>query len=75
MAEAVAKLEGIAIQGPVAALIPRVRNQYVQELLLKCPKDLKVLQMVKTFLKEQRAAITHQKAMSDVQVVIDVDPA
>jgi primosomal protein N' (replication factor Y) len=75
MAEAVAKLEGIAVQGPVAALIPRVRNQYVQELLLKCPRDLKVLQMVKVYLKEQRAAITHQKAMSDVQVVIDVDPA
>lgn len=75
LAEAVAKLEGIAVQGPVPALIPRVRNQYVQELLLKCPRDLRVLQSVKAFLKEQRTRITGQRAMSDVQVVIDVDPA
>ena len=75
MAEAVARLEGIAVQGPVAALIPRVRNQYVQELLLKCPRDLRVLQSVKAFLKEQRVHITGQRAMSEVQVVIDVDPA
>jgi primosomal protein N' (replication factor Y) len=74
LAEALSKLEGISIQGPVAALIPRIRNQYVQELLLKCPRDLKLLQWVKNFLKEQKALITAQKAMSDVQVIIDVDP-
>jgi primosomal protein N' (replication factor Y) len=74
MAGAASKLEGIAVQGPVAALIPRVRNQYVQELLLKCPREVTVLQTVKAFLKEERSRITAQRAMSDVQVVIDVDP-
>ncbi len=74
MAEAVAKLEGIGVQGPAAGIIPRVRNQYVQELLLKCPKDLKVLEGVKAFLKEQRGKIASVKGLKDVQIVIDVDP-
>jgi primosomal protein N' (replication factor Y) len=75
MAKAVAKLEGIGIQGPAPGIIPRVRNQFVQELLLKCPKDLKVLDTVKAYLKDQRSKITSQKGLSEVQVVIDVDPA
>jgi primosomal protein N' (replication factor Y) len=75
MGEALAKLEGIVVQGPVPGIIPRVRNQYVQELWLKCPRDLRVLDTVKQFLKEERARLTAQRSMSDVQIVIDVDPA
>lgn len=75
MAAALLKMEGIAVQGPVPGIIPRVRNQYVQELWLKCPRDLRMLDTVKRFLKEQRAKLTAQKGMADVQVIIDVDPA
>jgi primosomal protein N' (replication factor Y) len=73
-AEALREFPGISLAGPVAALVPRVRNQYVQELLLKCPRDLALLQSVKAFLKEQRGRLQGQRPLRDVQVVIDVDP-
>ncbi|MEO6832461.1 MAG: primosomal protein N', partial [Chitinophagaceae bacterium] len=74
MAEALAKWEGIAVQGPVPGLIPRVRNQYVEELWLKCPKDGRVLAELKDFLKKLRVQIMGQRGQSGVQVIIDVDP-
>jgi primosomal protein N' (replication factor Y) (superfamily II helicase) len=74
MASSLSKLEGIGVQGPAPSIIPRVRNQFVQELMLKCPKDLKVLDSVKTFLKDHRMKITGQKGLHEVQIVIDVDP-
>ncbi len=73
-AEALATMEGIGIQGPVPGIIPRVRNLYVQELWLKCPRDVKVLDSLKAFLKEQRGRMSAIKGLGDVQVVIDVDP-
>ena len=73
-AEALAGQEGVSVQGPVPGMIPRVRNQYVQELWLKCPRALRVLDTVKAFLKEQRGKMSALKGLGDVQVVIDVDP-
>lgn len=75
LAERLLQFSGISLAGPVAALVPRVRNQYVQELLVKSPRDLALLQSLKTFLKEQRSLLQAQKGLREVQVVIDVDPA
>jgi primosomal protein N' (replication factor Y) len=74
LSEALAIIEGISIQGPVPGMIARIRNLYVQELWLKCPRDVRVLDRVKAFLKDQRGKITSIKGMGDVQIAIDVDP-
>lgn len=75
MAEQLAGYEGASVAGPVAALVPRVRNQFVQELLLKCPQQIHVLQHLKAFLKELQAGLHTQPSFRNVQMVIDVDPA
>ncbi len=75
MAEWLSAFPGISMAGPVAALVPRVRNQYVQEMMLKCPpRDWALLQRLKSFLLEQRQKLQGIKDMRSVQVVIDVDP-
>ena len=67
-------IEGIIVQGPVAALIARVRNQYIQEVWIKCPRDTKTLDRVKEFIKAQRQVIVSQKGNANLQVLFDVDP-
>lgn len=74
MAKELAVWEGIAIQGPVPGLIPRIRNQYVQELWLKCPKSKAVLVPLKQFLLQQKAQICALKGNNRLQIIIDVDP-
>lgn len=74
VAQALQEIAGIGVQGPVQALIPRVRNLYVQEVWIKCPKSKKVIDEVKTLLKEQKQIITAEKGFSSVQVHFDVDP-
>ena len=75
MAEALNKVPNITVQGPGPAIIARVRDQYIQEIWLKCPKDNKLVESVKDFLKNQRQHILNQRGYSNVQIVFDVDPA
>jgi primosomal protein N' (replication factor Y) len=75
MAEALQKVPNITVQGPGPAIIARVRDQYIQEIWLKCPKDNKLIDTVKDFLKAQRQHILNQRGYSNVQIVFDVDPA
>jgi primosomal protein N' (replication factor Y) len=74
MAEALRSVAGIVVQGPGPAIISRVRNQYIHEIWIKCPRDNKILDNVKSFIKAQKEFISAQKGNSGVQVVFDVDP-
>ncbi len=74
MAQALQQIATIGVQGPVQALIPRVRNLYVQEVWVKCPRSKSVLQETKSFIRTQKDIITAAKGMSGVQVHFDVDP-
>jgi primosomal protein N' (replication factor Y) (superfamily II helicase) len=67
-------IEGIGVQGPVPALIARVRNLYIQEVWIKCPRDMRIIDSVKTMLKEQRQMITAKKGFTGLQVLFDTDP-
>jgi primosomal protein N' (replication factor Y) (superfamily II helicase) len=73
MAASITSIEGITIQGPVPAGVARVRNQFVQEVWIKCPRDTKVLNQVKERLKIQRNQSLGKKGFSGVQIVFDVD--
>lgn len=74
MAQALQDLTAIGVQGPVQALIPRVRNMYVQEVWVKCPKSKTIIEETKTKLKEQKQIITAEKGYSSLQIQFDVDP-
>lgn len=74
MAEGLHSVEGITIQGPVPALVSRVRNQFVQEVWLKCPRDTNLLRKVKSLIREQRSFISSQKGYTSLQIVVDTDP-
>ncbi|HEY9177929.1 MAG TPA: primosomal protein N', partial [Flavipsychrobacter sp.] len=74
MAQALQQIPAIGVQGPVQALIPRVRNLYIQEVWVKCPRSSVVLRDTKSFLKTEKDKITASKGMSGVQIHFDVDP-
>ncbi len=74
MVKSLETLEHIAIQGPVPALVPRVRNQYVQEVWVKCPRDTKILEKVKTHIQQEKQRILHARGNGLLQVLADVDP-
>ncbi len=75
VASALQLIEGIHVKGPVPALVARVRNMYIQELWIKCNRDLKLIEATKAVAKEQRNIITAQKGFTSLQVLFDVDPA
>ncbi|MCB0696291.1 MAG: primosomal protein N' [Chitinophagaceae bacterium] len=74
MAQALQQVPEVGVQGPVQALIPRVRNLYVQEVWVKCPRNMSVIENTKAFIKATKEYITSAKGNSSLQVQFDVDP-
>ncbi|HRO42915.1 MAG TPA: primosomal protein N' [Flavipsychrobacter sp.] len=74
LAQSLKTISGIAVQGPVPALVSRIRNLFIHEVWIKCPRDVKVLEQVKAFLKNQKQSITSQKGYTSLQILFDVDP-
>ncbi len=72
--EALQVIKEITIHGPAPALVPRIRNQYIQEVLIKCPGNNQLLKDIKSTILEQRQLILHTKGFSGVQIIPDVDP-
>jgi primosomal protein N' (replication factor Y) len=61
------------IVGPAPAVVPRVRNQYRTELLLKLPRRASLLAQCKRDLAQQIVQLCSQRNFRGVQVVVDVD--
>lgn len=74
LAEEIKDLPGTLMFGPAEPPIARVRNQYLQEILLKVNKDTKILVEMKKILKEKINLLATQKNMSTVQIILDIDP-
>lgn len=74
IAGALQSLQEITVQGPVPAGIARIRNQYVQEVWIRSPRDSRLLEQIKQLLKQQRDILSARKGLSTVQVIFDVDP-
>ena len=74
MADALKTIPGITVTGPGPAIVPRVRDQYIQEIWIKCPRDNNLIASLKNFLKTQKQYILGQKGNASVGVVFDVDP-
>lgn len=65
---------GNYLVGPAEPVIGRIRNQYLMELLLKLPRDGKLISRCKKDLLEQVAILHQDRHFRAVTVVMDVDP-
>jgi primosomal protein N' (replication factor Y) (superfamily II helicase) len=65
---------GKYIVGPAEPVINRIRNQYLIELLLKLPRDSKLIAQCKKDLLEQIAILHNEKRYRSVVIVPDVGP-
>jgi len=65
---------GKYISGPAEPLVNKVRNQYLQELLLKLPKDSALIDRCKKEIEQQIVIIQTNKRYRQVRIIPDVDP-
>jgi primosomal protein N' (replication factor Y) len=61
--------------GPQEALIPRIRNQYHWQLLIKMGKHKVDLARVKLIVKESASNLLRNKSHKGTSIIFDVDPA
>lgn len=72
-ADALQNRYGPYIIGPGEPVVNRVRNLFLMELLLKLPRDQKILQQCKKDLLEQIAILHQEKRYRSVVILPDVD--
>jgi primosomal protein N' (replication factor Y) (superfamily II helicase) len=59
--------------GPAEPVVNRIRNQYLMELVLKLPKDAKLIQFCKESILAQEAHLHNHSSYKGVVVLADVD--
>lgn len=64
---------GDYLVGPAEPVVGRIRNQYLMELLLKMPKEQKLIAQCKRDILEQVAILHNEKRFNSVVIVPDVD--
>jgi primosomal protein N' (replication factor Y) len=64
---------GSYMVGPAEPVIGRIRNLYLMELMLKLPKDPKLVAQCKRDLMEQMAILHQEKRFRSVVILPDVD--
>ncbi|MFZ9044979.1 MAG: replication restart helicase PriA [Cyclobacteriaceae bacterium] len=60
--------------GPIEPMINRIRNLYIQELILKVEKNVKNLQSIKAYLSGSKQALLALPEFKSVLIHFDVDP-
>lgn len=61
------------LTGPAEPVVNRVRNQYLMELMLKLPRNAKILEQCKKDILYQVALLHQEKRYKSVVVIPDVD--
>lgn len=64
---------GPQLVGPAVPLVGRVRNNYLQEMLVKLPREAKVIAQIKQLLKEHFIKLQAEKKFRSVIIIADVD--
>ncbi len=72
--ELVARLGQVAVLGPEAPYIFRIRNFFLQEITVKLDRAHTVLKWTKEQIGEAMDAVRDQKAYKQARLVADVDP-
>ncbi|MBP6694669.1 MAG: primosomal protein N' [Saprospiraceae bacterium] len=62
------------ILGPAPGSIPRLRGQYIYQILIKMENTPAILSGIKSYILECRVKLFEIKTYRDVKIVIDVDP-
>ena len=73
-ANALKNIYGQYLVGPAEPVVGRVRNQYIIELLIKLPRDTKLIARCKEDIFYQVALLHQHKSYRSVTVIADVDP-
>ena len=60
--------------GPIEPVINRIRNLYIQELMIKIEKNVKNLQAIKEYLYGSKEALLALSEFKSVLIHFDVDP-
>lgn len=68
------KIPDVNILGPTEALVARVRNQFVYEIMMKLPLNPQFIQMVKNEIKLLASTLPSERGMSALRIIVDVDP-
>ncbi len=66
-------LLGAQLVGPAAPVVSRVRGFYLQEMLIKLPRDTKKITQVKQMLKEYFSQLLIEKQFRSIVITPDVD--
>ena len=61
------------VVGPAAPIVARVRNQYLMELLIKLPLDMKQIQQYKKIIRNHFNLLLTEKQFKSVVMIADVD--
>ena len=59
--------------GPAAPVVGRVRNQYLMELLIKLPLDMKMIQQYKKIIRNHFNLLLSDKRFKSDTIIPDVD--
>ncbi|TAF63912.1 MAG: primosomal protein N' [Cytophagales bacterium] len=62
------------VLGPEAPVIDRIRNQYLQHILIKIERQNTQLLTIKQHIRKQISAMTEQTAYKKLSIVVEVDP-
>lgn len=61
------------VVGPAAPVVARIRNQYLMELLIKLPLDMKQIQQYKKIIRNEFNLLLAEKQFKSVVMIADVD--
>lgn len=64
---------GTYMVGPAEPMVNRIRNQYIMELVLKLPKDVRLVQQCKDAIRAQEVWLHNHSSFKRVIVLVDVD--
>lgn len=64
---------GAQLVGPAAPLVARVRNNYLQEMLIKLPREARLIAHIKRVLMEFITQLKTEKRFRSVVIIPDVD--
>ncbi|MCC6463332.1 MAG: primosomal protein N', partial [Saprospiraceae bacterium] len=65
---------GERVLGPVLPQVPRIRNYYGQQILLKLEKSAPVIRSAKDLIRQATETVTAKAGWSQLRVAVDVDP-
>ena len=68
------KLRGIKIMGPGEPMISKIRNEFLNTILLKIPRNQGKLNLIKESLLALTELAGQDKSFRNVKIVFDVDP-